>query len=94
MKISRKEVEHVAHLARLHLTEDELQKMTEQLDTILSYVAKLEELTTENVPPTTHAFSMSNAFREDEIQTSLSQQESLANSPRHTEEMFKVPQVI
>jgi aspartyl-tRNA(Asn)/glutamyl-tRNA(Gln) amidotransferase subunit C len=94
MKISREEVEHVAHLARLHLSENELQKMTEQLDTILSYVQKLEELNTENLPPTTHAFSVSNAFRQDEVQASLSQQEALACSPQHTEEFFQVPRVI
>ena len=94
MKISRAEVEHVAHLARLHLTEEELQKMTEQLDTILSYVQKLEELNTEGLPPTTHAFAVSNAFRQDEVRASLSQQESLACSPQHTEEFFQVPKVI
>lgn len=94
MKISRAEVEHVAHLARLHLTEEELQKMTEQLDTILSYVEKLEELNTEGLPPTTHALAVSNAFRQDEVRASLSQQESLACSPQHTEELFQVPRVI
>jgi aspartyl-tRNA(Asn)/glutamyl-tRNA(Gln) amidotransferase subunit C len=94
MKISRAEVEHVAHLARLHLTEGELQKMTKQLDTILSYVQKLEELNTEGLPPTTHALAVSNAFRQDEVRASLSQQESLACSPQHTEELFQVPRVI
>lgn len=94
MKISRAEVEHVAQLARLHLTEEELQKMTEQLDTILSYVQKLEELNTEGLPPTTHALAVSNAFRQDEVRASLSQQESLACSPQHTEELFQVPRVI
>ena len=77
MKISREEVEHVAHLARLHLSDDELQKMTKQLDTILSYVEKLEELDTSGLPPTTHVFSVSNAFRDDEVLPSLSRQEAL-----------------
>lgn len=94
MKISREEVEHVAHLARLHLTDVELQKMTMQLDTILSYVEKLEELNTEGLPPTTHAFSVSNAFRDDEVLPSLSQQEALACASQHTEEMFQVPRII
>lgn len=94
MKISREEVEHVAHLARLHLTDIELQKMTMQLDTILSYVEKLEELDTEGLPPTTHAFSVSNAFRDDEVLDSLSQQEALSCSPQHTEDMFQVPRII
>lgn len=94
MKISRKEVEHVAHLARLHLSDEELQKMTAQLDTILEYVQKLEELETGDLPPTTHAFSVNNAFREDERRGSLSQQDALACSPQHSEEMFLVPRVI
>jgi aspartyl-tRNA(Asn)/glutamyl-tRNA(Gln) amidotransferase subunit C len=94
MKISREEVEHVAHLARLHLTDVELQKMTMQLDIILSYVEKLEELNTEGLPPTTHAFSVSNAFRDDEVLPSLSQREALACAPQHTEEMFQVPRII
>ncbi len=94
MKISREEVEHVAHLARLHLSDGELQKMTMQLDTILSYFEKLEELDTRGLPPTTHVFSVSNAFRDDEVMTSLSRQEALACSPQHTEEMFQVPRII
>lgn len=94
MTISREEVEHVAHLARLHLGDTELQKMTAQLDTILSYVQKLEEIDTENLPPTTHAFSVSNAFREDEVRESLSQQDALSCSPQHSEEMFHVPRII
>ena len=94
MKISRDEVEHVAHLARLHLSDDELQKMTKQLDTILSYVDKLEELDTSGLPPTTHVFSVSNAFRDDEVLPSLSRQEALACSPQHSEEMFQVPRII
>lgn len=94
MKISRKEVEHVAHLARLHLSEDELEKMTAQLDTILSYVEKLEELDTRDVSPTTHAFSVCNAFREDEVQPSLSTDEALSCSARHNGAMFQVPRII
>jgi len=94
MKISRQEVEHVAHLARLHLSEDELDTMTSQLDKILEYVQKLEELDTGDIPPTTHAFSVSNAFRDDEVQPSLPLQEVLSCSARHNESMFQVPQVI
>jgi aspartyl-tRNA(Asn)/glutamyl-tRNA(Gln) amidotransferase subunit C len=94
MKISRKEVEHVAHLARLHLSEGELEKMTAQLDTILSYVEKLEELDTRDVPPTTHAFSVCNAFREDEVHPSLPLDEALSCSARHNGAMFQVPRII
>jgi aspartyl-tRNA(Asn)/glutamyl-tRNA(Gln) amidotransferase subunit C len=94
MKITKKEVEQVATLARLHLSEEELGRMTGQLDTILSYVAKLDELNTDGVEATTHAFSINNAFREDVVQDSLSQEEALANAPRANEEAFIVPRII
>ena len=94
MKITKEEVEHVAHLARLNLSEEELQKMTGQLDKILSYVAKLDELDTTGVEPTTHAFSITNAFREDTPHTSLDQEESLRNCAVKNKEAFIVPRVI
>lgn len=94
MKISRKEVEHVAGLAKLNMSEEELVRMTEQLDTILSYVAKLDELDTRGVDPTTHAFSINNAFREDEMQDSLPRDEALANGPNVNGEAFVVPKII
>jgi aspartyl-tRNA(Asn)/glutamyl-tRNA(Gln) amidotransferase subunit C len=94
MKITQEELEHVAHLARLNLNRQELEKMTEQLDNLLSYVAKLDELNTENIKPTTHAFSISNAFRDDNVLDSLSRQESLANSPKQNGECFVVPRII
>jgi aspartyl-tRNA(Asn)/glutamyl-tRNA(Gln) amidotransferase subunit C len=94
MKITREEVEHVAQLARLHLHEEELQKMTGQLDDILSYVAKLEELDTNGVPATTHAFSISNAFRNDEVKEPLSQKDALENCAEQNGEAFIVPRII
>lgn len=84
----------MAHLARLHLEGGELDQMTEQLDMILSYVAQLEELDTTGVVPTTHAFSITNAFREDTVKPSLEQGEALANGPDHSEDSFVVPRVI
>lgn len=94
MKISRPEVEHVAHLARLNLSEEELEKMTGQLDEILNYVAKLEELDTTGIEPTTHAFSISNAFRDDVPGQSLTQEESLKNCAVKNKEAFIVPRII
>ncbi|MCF8056085.1 MAG: Asp-tRNA(Asn)/Glu-tRNA(Gln) amidotransferase subunit GatC [Desulfocapsa sp.] len=94
MNISREEVEHVASLSRLNLSEEELVRMTGQLDTILSYVAKLDELDTRGVAPTTHAFSNQNAFREDEVQESLPRDEALANGPKQNGEAFVVPKII
>ena len=94
MKITRYEVEHVANLAKLNLNEEELERMTGQLDTILSYVAKLDELDTKDVVPTTHAFSINNAFREDEIQESLPRDKALMNAPKDNGESFVVPKII
>lgn len=94
MKITREEVLHVAHLARLTLDEHELATMTGQLDTILSYFDKLSELDTSQIPPTTHAHNAVNAFREDRVLPSLPREESLANAPEDNGEMFRVPRII
>lgn len=94
MAIQKEEVEHVAHLARLHLGGEELDRMTGQIDMILSYVAKLDELDTAGIEPTTHAFSITNAFREDRVEKSLDQEKALANGPDHTEDSFVVPRII
>lgn len=94
MGITKEEVKRVAHLARLHLSASELSTLTGQLDTILSYVDKLNELDTRGVQPMTHAFSVSNAFREDEVLGSLTREEALLNSPDQNGETFVVPRVI
>ena len=94
MKITKKQVEHVAHLARLTLNEEELDKMTNQLDNILSYVDKLKELDTDGIVPTSHVFSVCNAFREDTVKDSLPREEALMNASQHNSEMFKVPKII
>ena len=94
MKITPEEVRYVATLARLSLSETEVEKTTLQLDSILSYVEKLGELDTRGVQPTTHALDLRNAFREDEIRESLPQQEALANGPLQNGEAFVVPRVI
>ena len=94
MKITKLEVERVAALARLELTEDEIEKLTPQLDHILSYVAKLDELDTEGVPVTTHTQSVTNAFREDEVRESLPREKALANTAKENGESFVVPKVM
>lgn len=94
MKISREEVDHVARLARLSLTEDEAGKMTNQLDTILTYVAKLSELDTKDVEPTSHVIPMSNVWREDAARPSLPREEALSNAPDADGEFFRVPKII
>ena len=94
MKITPQEVSHVADLARLHMSQEEIEAMARQLDDILTYVAKLNELDTEAIVPTTHAISIVNAFREDEMKQSLGREKVLANAPQENGESFVVPRVI
>ncbi len=94
MRITVEEVEHVARLARLEVGADEKQQLTEQMNRILLYVEKLNELDTSGVPPTSHAIDLHNAFREDRVQESLPREESLDNAPETNEAEFIVPRVI
>ena len=94
MKITQKELEHVTHLARLTLSDQELETIRGQLDNILSYIDKLGELDTSGMEPTTHVFSVNNAFREDVVTESLSRENSLANAPQQNNENFQVPKII
>jgi len=94
MKITRAEVEHVARLARLALREDELDRLTGQMDAILGYVEQLNELDTEGIIPTAHAVPMENAFRDDEVKSSIGIEKALQNAPAAAESAFKVPKVI
>lgn len=94
MKITLEEVQYVARLARLQLSETEAEAMTGQLDRILSYIDKLNELDTSAVVPTTLAIAMVNAFREDELGVSLPCAEALANGPQQNGAAFVVPKII
>ncbi|HWR20630.1 MAG TPA: Asp-tRNA(Asn)/Glu-tRNA(Gln) amidotransferase subunit GatC [Verrucomicrobiae bacterium] len=94
MKITLKEVEHVARLARLELTTEEKERMRAQIDSILSYIDKLNELDTSAVEPTSHVLPMTNVFREDEVMPSLSQEEVLVNAPDRHELFFRVPRIL
>jgi aspartyl-tRNA(Asn)/glutamyl-tRNA(Gln) amidotransferase subunit C len=94
MNIAKEEVMHIAGLARLKLNDAELDKMTTQLDTILSYMAKLDELDTTGISPTTHALATVNAFREDEEKPSLSVDNAIMNAPVHNDSFFIVPKII
>jgi aspartyl-tRNA(Asn)/glutamyl-tRNA(Gln) amidotransferase subunit C len=94
MKISREEVEHVARLARLALPAEELEAMTGQMDAILGYVDKLNELDTEGIEPTAHAVPMENAFRADEVKPSIGIERAQQNAPATDGSCFKVPKVI
>lgn len=94
MSLTRQEVEKVALLARLQLTEDELTTMTSQLGQILEYVDQLGQLDTDGVEPMAHAIEMSNVFAEDEVHASLPRDEALANAPKRDSECYRVPAVL
>lgn len=94
MKITREEVSHVASLARLQLTAEEEEMLTEQLDKILQYVAKLDQLDTSNVEPLAHAVDIVNAFRDDRAVPWPSTDELLSNAPARDNNFLKVPKII
>jgi aspartyl-tRNA(Asn)/glutamyl-tRNA(Gln) amidotransferase subunit C len=91
--LTRKEVEHIAELAKITLTEDEKELFTEQLERILEYFRKIDELDLENVEPTTHTMDTSNVFRDDVEKESLPPEEVLANAPEKEDRYFKAPRV-
>jgi aspartyl-tRNA(Asn)/glutamyl-tRNA(Gln) amidotransferase subunit C len=94
MSVTVKDVEHIAKLARLEFTDEEKQKLTHQLNSILVYVEQLNKLDTENVEPLSHVIDLKNVFREDVVRPGLSPEEALKNAPAKTEKFFKVPKVI
>jgi aspartyl-tRNA(Asn)/glutamyl-tRNA(Gln) amidotransferase subunit C len=94
MALTREEVLHVADLARLSLDPETVDRVTRQLNNILAYVEKLQEVDTSGVPPMAHATPVYNVFREDEATPCLSREEGLANAPAQEEGTFVVPRVI
>ncbi|MEN6492749.1 MAG: Asp-tRNA(Asn)/Glu-tRNA(Gln) amidotransferase subunit GatC [Thermoguttaceae bacterium] len=94
MAISREEVEKVSLLARLRLSEEELDKMTTQLGAILQYIELLDEVDTTAVKPMAHALDVADVFRPDEVRPSLDREEALANAPHCDDECYLVPAVL
>ncbi len=92
--IARQEVEHVAELARLELTPEEKERFSAQLNEILTYVDKLNELDTAQVEPTSHVIPMANVWRDDEVRPSLDRELVLQNAPDASHFFFKVPRII
>jgi len=88
------EVSRVAFLARLELSEDEKARLTTDLNGILSQFARLQELDTQDVPPTSHSLPLQNVFREDEVRPSLSREAATANAPEKRDGNFIVPQIM
>ncbi len=94
MSITKKEVEHVALLARLDLSEKEKEDYTNQLNSIIGYMNKINELDTENVEPTAHVLPIFNVMREDNAKDSLDRGEVLKNAPEKENGQFKVPKIV
>ncbi len=94
MKIEKQEVEYVAHLARLEFDAEEIEKFTSQLNDILLYMEKLNEVDTSGIAPVSSNISLTNAFREDVVGISLSHDLALANAPETRADCFLVPKVV
>lgn len=94
MKITKEEIEHIAMLARLSLSENEKELFRSQLSNILDYIEKLNELDTKEKEPTSHVLSLSNVMRDDIPTSSIPREEALMNAPARTEKFFRVPKII
>ena len=93
MKIDRQEVGHVARLARLKITEEDAERLTGQLNSILEYMEKLNRLDTAGIEPMAHALTLETPYREDEARPSLDTETALENAPSRQGEFFRVPKV-
>ncbi len=92
--ISKADVKYVASLSRIHLPEDEAEKLTKNLEGILQYVSKLEKVNVSGIEPTSHVLPLQNVYREDTPRPSLDQKKALKNAPEQHLNSFKVPKVI
>ena len=94
MKLSYEQVKHIAWLARLGLSEEEVEKFSLQLSNILENFEIIKQVDTANVPPATHTIPLQNIFRKDDITKSYSQAEILSNAPKQAENCFKVQAIL
>lgn len=94
MALTKTEVEYVAKLARLALTDEEKEEFTRQLNEILGFVEELNKLDTTGIEPTAHAIPVYNVFRADEVKPSLDPELALANAPDRTDNFFRVPKIL
>lgn len=93
-EISKEQVKHVAHLARLALSDEEVEKMAKQLGDIISYAELLNELDTDNVEPTTHVLDLKNVMRKDEPREWIKKEDALKNAPDQKDGQFRVPSIL
>jgi aspartyl-tRNA(Asn)/glutamyl-tRNA(Gln) amidotransferase subunit C len=91
--ISKEDVKHVAKLAELDFNDDEIEKITPQLDKILGHVANISKVDTAAISPTSHTLEIKNVFREDTVRQSLSKEDALLNAPEEMDGGFKVPKI-
>lgn len=94
MSLTPEEVTHIARLARVGLSQDELSRFQDQLSQILDYFQRLQEADTENVPPTAHTLAMHNIMRDDEPRPSFDKEDILANAPQREGDLFRVRAVL
>ena len=94
MEIRKEQVEHVAKLARLEVSEDEKAMFARQLSAILTYMDQLKEVDTEGVEPTATVLPTENVYREDAVKPSLTQERALAIAPDQAESLFRVPKIL
>lgn len=94
MSVTIEEIDRIARLAHLNLNHEEKEHLRGQINQILDYVKKLDELNTEDIQPLSHALELVNVFRNDVPQQSLDQEAALANAPARSEAFFRVPKVI
>jgi len=94
MRLTREDVLHVARLARLAFTDDEVDRFTAQLSAILDHAARVSEVAAGDVPPTSHALPLVNVFREDVVGECLSQEKALSTAPETEDGRFKVPRIL
>ncbi len=94
MKLSKEQIENVAFLSRMELSDSEIDRLTGQINQLLGNFEKLQELDTDDVAPTSHVIPVSNVFRKDEIRPSLSPEEVTANGPEVADDCFVVPRVV
>ncbi|WP_028932541.1 Asp-tRNA(Asn)/Glu-tRNA(Gln) amidotransferase subunit GatC [Pseudonocardia spinosispora] len=92
--ISRDEVAHLARLARLAVTQDELDTFAQQLDVILTSVARVGQIAADDIQPTSHAVPLTNVFRADEVRPGLTQEQALAGAPASEQGRFQVPRIL
>jgi aspartyl-tRNA(Asn)/glutamyl-tRNA(Gln) amidotransferase subunit C len=92
--ISRDEVAHLARLARLAVTDDELDTFAGQLDVILESVASVSEVAADDIPPTSHSVPLTNVFRDDEPRQGLTPEQALAGAPATEDQRFRVPRIL